>query len=283
MTQKLFKPDQDIAIHVEAFIALVKTFFDFEVSSIYLMGSYIDGTQVDSSDLDFAVIYNEADPQRVKEIKQFFDTYSRDYFRKEIDLYMISIDQIRNLEKDSLLTREGILNVKIASELVYGTDIRDQISIADIGSYVEMTVATPFFFMQKVRGTNGSLTHNALRYPREADYFFGYLDHVQDTHLGLETKPMLTLIGWICTSRIALQAGELVGKKSDVKKLYKKHINDEWTQFVDDAYQLIRSELAYKLPQTPAQKEALRNLCQSLLAFEKAYIKEYEHFTNRQT
>ena len=94
---------------------------------------------------------------------------------------------------------------------------------------------------------------------------------------------MLTLIGWICTSRIALQAGELVGKKSDVKKLYKKHINDEWTQFVDDAYQLIRSELTYKLPQTPAQKEALRNLCQSLLAFEKAYIKEYEHFTNRQT
>lgn len=280
MSQQLFIPSRDVAVHVEAFLELVRLFFDFKVISVYLMGSYIDGTQVESSDLDFAVIYDKADPERIKAIKAFFDTYSRDYFKKEIDLYIISLDQIKHLEKDSLLTREGILNVKIASELVYGEDIRDQITIPDIGAYVDITVNTPFYFMQKVRGVS-SMPEVGLVYPREQDYYYGYLDHSHLTHLGLETKPVLTLIGWICTSKIALQSGQLVGKKSDVCKLYETHVGDEWTAFVDEAYRLIREELAYKLPETEEQKRALRDLCKSLLAFEKAYIQEYEQFKKR--
>jgi predicted nucleotidyltransferase len=278
MNQKLFTPTGDVAVHVEAFIELAKLFFNFDITAIYLMGSYIDGTQVASSDLDFAVIYKDADPERDKAIKEFFDTYSRDYFKKEIDLYLISMDQIKNLEKDSLLTREGILNVKIASEIVYGKDIRDQIDIGDLQSYIDMTIATPLHFMQKLRGGN-ALIGNDLVYPREQDYFFGYLDHVHETHLGLETKPILTLIGWICTSRIALQSGELVGKKSDVKRMYGEYVNDEWTEYVGQAYDLIRNELAYRLPKTPAEKAAMRDLCESLLVFERAYIKEYEKVT----
>jgi hypothetical protein len=280
MTQKLFTPSSGVAIHVEAFIALAKLTFGFDIIAIYLMGSFIDGSQVASSDLDFAVVYDKADPKRVAAIKQFFDTYSRDYFQKEIDLYLISIDQVKNLEKDSLLTREGILNVKIASELIYGTDVRDQIDIGDLQSYIGMTIATPFHFMQKLRGGAETLGVE-LAYPNETDYFYGYLDHVQDTHLGLETKPVLTLIGWVCTSRIALRSGKLVGKKSDVQQMYETHVNDEWTSFVGEAYDLIRKKLAYRLPETPEEKAALRDLCKSLLAFERAYAEEYEKFAKR--
>ncbi len=248
---------------------------DIHVIAVYLMGSYIDGTQVKNSDIDLAVVYDHASLERAQAIQSFFADYSRDSFKKEIDLFMISMEHVRDLEKDLVVTRKATLNVKIASRLVYGTDVREQICISDMSAYIKSTASIPLHFMKKIRGST-DLDFDNLQYPNGADYYFGYLERAKHTHLGLELKPALTLVGWICTAKIALHANEYIGKKSDVQGLYGKLVGDEWTPFVEESYGLMRQTLAYELPRSSSQERLIHKLLGQLLEFERAYVEEYK-------
>jgi len=264
---------------LNAFINLAKTFFSVEIVSIYLLGSYIDDSAINSSDLDIAIIYNGSNDNKINDISCFFSAFSRDLFKKEIDLYLISLDQIFHLDQKQLITREGIINVKIASRLIYGTDIRDRIHMPDLDTYLKITIETPFHFMAKVRVREYILDKKEkLTYPDASDYYYGYLSHAASTHKFVESKPILSLIGWICTALVAIKTGHMIGKKSDVKEAYRLKVNDQWAPFVEQAYQLIRNSLEYKLPENIEDRTKLRELCFELINFENHYLKEYGKF-----
>jgi predicted nucleotidyltransferase len=269
--------NDEINVQLDAFVEFARSFIGLDITAIYVLGSHTDNTAVTTSDIDIAIIYNDADEEYVAKIDEFFAVHSRNLFKTEIDLYLISLKQIEVLDKSKLLTREGILNVKLASELLYGEDIRDKIDISNINDYIQITIETPHHFMKKIRGLELTSTLQ-IDYPNKDDYYYGYLNHSAETHLGLETKPLLTLIGWIGTSLIALHSGKLIGKKSDVVKQYARYVNDEWTEYIHDAYDVIRGHLAYTLPTSHKEKEAIRKICEKLPAFELHYMKEYEKY-----
>lgn len=268
----------EVNLIVEGIVDLIVNFFNLDVISIYLLGSYTDDSAIGNSDIDMAVVYRKNDDEQIRKIKEYLSIYSRGVFMKEIDLYLVSYDQLKQLDQKSLLTREGILNVKIASKIVFGEDVRDEIVIPSVESYIEMTYETPFHFMKKVRGLGDNDELFELTYPDSNDAYYGYLSFVSDTHQTLESKPLLSLIGWICTSLIAIKSGVLVGKKSDVARLYKKHVNDIWNNYVFDAYRLIRSSLNYGFPIAEYDKDELRNLCEQTLNFERYYIDEFKKY-----
>src|SRR3989344_4143104 len=108
----------DVDKQIEAFIEFSKSFFKFKIVSIYLLGSYIDNSFIRGSDLDIAIIYKNTKQKDIEKIEGFFSRFSRDIFKREIDLYLISIDQIKKLDQKMLVTREGIVNIKIASRLI---------------------------------------------------------------------------------------------------------------------------------------------------------------------
>lgn len=268
----------EVNLIIDGIVDLIVKFFGLDIISIYLLGSYTDDSAIDSSDIDMAIIYNGNDEKQISKIKDYLSIYSRGVFQKEIDLYLVSYDQLKHLDQKALLTREGILNVKIASKLIFGKDIRDEIVIPSVESYIEMTYETPFHFMKKVRGFSDEEELSELKYPDSDDIYYGYLSFVSDTHKTLESKPLLSLIGWICTSLIAIKSGVLVGKKSDVAKLYKKYADDTWRNYVFDAYRLIRGSLNYGIPNSEYDMEELRNLCEQTLNFEKYYIDELKKY-----
>lgn len=277
MTKYFRALNNDVNFQVDAFVEMLQTFFQLDIVAIYLLGSHTDNTAVSTSDVDIAVIYRGSNPEYIKKVNSFFTAHSRELFKYEIDLYLIELGQLESLDKSKLLTREGIINVKLASELIKGEDIRDKINISDVSDYIQITIETPVHFMRQIRGlgVDDALT---IVYPNADDYYFGYLERAAETHLGLETKPLLTLIGWISTSLVALRSGQLIGKKSDVVKHYARYVGDEWTEYVGSAYDVIRNHLAYKLPRSPQQKEAVRRLSEKLILFEQHYMREYEKY-----
>lgn len=277
MTEYFKILDNDVNLQVDAFIEFMYTFFDIDIVAIYILGSHTDNTAVSTSDIDLAVVYDNTDKAYIEKINQFFSAYSRNLFKTEIDLYLITLDQLESLDKSQLLTREGIVNVKLVSKLLRGEDIRGRISISNVNDYIQITIETPSHFMKEIRGLS-VLDELNVNYPDEADYYFGYLKYTGETHLSLETKPLLTLIGWIATSLVALRSGKLIGKKSDVVKFYTRYVGDEWTDYISNAYNLIRNHLAYRLPVTKKEKEAIRQICEKLPLFEQYYVREYEKY-----
>lgn len=269
----------EIDEQIDAFIEFVKHFLQIEVISIYLLGSYIDDSAVKSSDIDIAIIHNSSDPQKIKKISAFFTRFSRELFKREVDLYLISREQIEELDEAQLLTREGIINVKISSELLYGDDLRDSVQVPSFEAYLKPTIETPFHFITKARGLSWSPDQmSSLTYPNESDYYFGYLAQSAETHRTIESKPVLTLIGWIATSLIALKAQKMVGKKSDVARMYELYLHDQWSPYVAKSYELIRTTLSYQIPQLEHDRKSLRAICERLLEFERYYVTEYRTY-----
>jgi predicted nucleotidyltransferase len=273
-----------IDAQIERFIDFAINFFKLEIVSIYLIGSYIDNSAIPSSDLDIAIVYKNEKPGEIDKISKFFSKASKDLFKTEIDLYLISVKHIKNLDPVQLLTREAVINVKIASQLIYGSDIRDLIHLPDSSAYINLTINTPFHFISKIRGFAQPFDKNKfLEFPDPADYYYGYLSFVDKNNESTKSKLVLSLIGWICTCLVAIKSEQMIGKKSDVYKNYKKYVNDKWTPYVEQAYRFIRQELEYKLPQQERHKKEMRDLCFKLLKFERNFIKEYEQFNSKKT
>jgi predicted nucleotidyltransferase len=274
----------EIDEQIDAFIEFTKDILELNIVSIYLLGSYIDSSFVENSDIDIAIVYKNADINYIKKIERFFLIFSRNFFKREIDLYLISTDEIKQLDQKALLTREGIVNIKLASRLLYGKDIKKDIKLDNFDDYIDLTLDVPFHFMKKIRGLKNDLivgSKNNLTYPNKKDYYFGYTSFIRNTHNKVESKPILSLIGWMCTGMIAIKGRRRVGKKSDVSRMYKKYVNDEWTPFVEKAYKLIREVLQYELPANKQNGKELRSLCLNLIKFEQHFMQEYENYSKK--
>lgn len=264
-------------------IELFELLFPGRILSYYLLGSYIDCSWVEASDIDFAVIFKEkTTPQEAMIIEKIFNPYSK-LLAKEIDLYVINEQDAKNKNssnKNSLIFREGILNIKLSSKLLYGRDIVPIIPLPKIEDYTHITMQTPLHFMRKVRGyTDNLFLLEKLDYPNPYHKYFGYLENGDPLDSReVKTKILISLIGWICTALLALKAKQYIGKKSDFAKKYEQFINDPWTPFINKAYTLIRNDWNYVVPKRKLDQAELRKICQGILFFEKFFIDEYKTY-----
>ncbi len=273
----MFKTNiKNIDDQIEGFINLAITFFDVKVLSIYVIGSYIDNAHIDTSDLDLVIVI-DGEYDRMEKINNFFKIYSKGLFKTEIDLYVIDIKDVSGLTTADLLMREGLINMLIASQLVYGEDVRDNINNLSQDKYVASTIETPQQFMCRVRGISKStlLDKLSLLPPDKNDKYSGYLKYGG-------TKQILSLIGWIGTALIAIDSGVYIGKKSDVVPIYSSHIGDSWSSYLKMSFDLIRGTLAYGIPTSEDQKERLQEICLKLPEFERYYLYKYEQFKKTQ-
>lgn len=253
-------------------VAIANEFMPDKIVSVYLLGSFTDGSHVQKSDIDLAFVVNE--PSSTGEAEKLRRVVSEKAWRllwPELDLYMISKDEICFSDPRNLLMREGVMNLIFASQLVSGVDIRHEIGNFPIQEYRNLSIETPLHFIRRVRGLDDSaqLSSDNLLPPNTNREYNGYLDNGN-------TKWVLSLIGWICTALVALKSQVPIGKKSDVLPAFTKHVGGSWLSFVQDAFILIREKLGYWYPQTPEQKEMLWNICSKLIDFERMYLKIYE-------
>jgi hypothetical protein len=241
--------------------------FPGRIRAAYLVGSYADGSAVDLSDIDLRVIFDGdyLDPdeeQRFLAVRQYC-----------LDLSPIPLDcpplSERRLLHDPGWSHEA-LGLKCASLHLYGEDLREQLSLPDLGVYTRNIERAALRFFAKVHRIEN--VSYPLEYPDPEAEFFGYVDESSTDPDIASTKMLVHIVGFAAASLLAQRAGRMVVKKSEWLPAYQEAIHDEWTPFLEQLYYLCKMEWGYRVPLAPNDRRVLRMLGTQTLAFENHYL-----------
>ena len=175
-------------------------------------------------------------------------------------------------EETAFSTSTLQLRIKAGSLLIYGEDIRDQISLPPLDQSIRdvMFRAYVFCFTDRLR-LNLKARVYPLDYPDPSDEFYGY------TYKG-GTTVFISVVSAVATAIVASKAKKYVFTKNDSLKLYKKYINDEWTVLLEAASEKIRKQWEYQIPENRDERQQLREICRQALAFENHFLIIYKDF-----
>ena len=248
-------------------IGIFETIFPDRIRGYYLVGSYADGTAVSTSDIDMKILFKN----------RFRDNTERKNSQQICEycfglISPIAGDVTAKDEETAFSTSTLQLRIKAGSLLIYGEDIRDQISLPPLDQSIRdvMFRAYVFCFTDRLRPNLKARVY-PLDYPDPSDEFYGY------TYKG-GTTVFISVVSAVATAIVASKAKKYVFTKNDSLKLYKKYINDEWTVLLEAASEKIRKQWEYQIPENRDERQQLREICRQALAFENHFLIIYKDF-----
>ncbi len=247
--------------------------FPQRVRGYYLIGSLVEQTVVELSDIDGFIIFaesfrNEHEQQQAEQLV----AQCAEHSPLRLDVMPVaeqSLDQIYPVMQVTL---------KYGSRLLYGSDIRDSLVLPPLERYREDVTAGARFFIARIRHQD-QLTTTELDYPDKHDRFFGYTSKSIAAWYPAEvmagTKELVAAVSRIATATIAQRTGQYVAGKQQAVSLYQQHIGGAWAAFVAQVYQRCKLDWHYRIPATSKDQQELRTICQQMLEFERAFLNQY--------
>lgn len=261
-----FKPgEKSVLALIDGVIGLLETVFPERIRAYYLTGSYAEDTAVPHSDLDMIIIFKgEFVGDEANRLRQLRHHASK--------LSPIHLDLAPRCEAD--LFASGATGLKLASQLLYGEDIRDQIPLESIAQYRYDIIRSFLTYQREIRGEPDQIPDPIVA-PDPCAEFFGY-----DTfgnwfgrdHGEKGTRLLLNLTTSGATASLAILHGERASSKRNAIEKYQQFIGDEWGDWLAELYQLAKVELGYEIPQDTAVRQKLRHLIQQTPAFENVIL-----------
>jgi len=83
---------------------------------------------------------------------------------------------------------------------------------------------------------------------------------------------------WTAVAIVALKAATYTHTKKDCVQLYRKYINDGWTELVEETNERCVNQWAYLIPQKKDERMYLRGLCRKALEFENHFLTVYKRY-----
>lgn len=259
---------------VRGVVGIFEQAFCGRVVGYYLRGSYASGTRGEGSDLDLFVVFTgRLDPEEARRANQLAGHCA---LLSPILLEILVVSQRQLAREDNLPIA---LNLKLATRLLYGMDIRPGLPEFDGDTYQRLMAHAPY------------LTY---AYPRDDPVLTCPLDHIDPDgeFFGFDrlavpgpegsdiasTKLLVATVCWTATALVALAAGAYVPDKAAAVELYGEHVADEWTGFVVQVYDRCRSRWHYRIPTGEAERRDLRAMCEQALAFQNQFLSRYREF-----
>jgi hypothetical protein len=258
---------------VQGLIGIFGLTFPDRVRGYYLRGSRTGGSSIAGSDLDLSVVFRD----------QFVDREEYDRARELAD----HCAQLSPVLLEVVLVGERILhqdlgfgtamNLKLATRLLYGDDIRSELPDYDADRYRRSVVHTPFNSYRVGRPGTGPLAY-PLQHLDPGGPFLGFDQWATPDEHGIErpsTKLLVAAVGWTATGIIALNGGDYVRDKAACAELYRRQVADEWTDLVVRTHDLCRNRWHYRIPDDDHDRRALRGLCERALPFQNHFLVLY--------
>jgi hypothetical protein len=132
----------------------------------------------------------------------------------------------------------------------------------------------------RVRGNPPTLSF-PLAYPDPSDPFYGYTKRQMrtlDGQLIQGTKDLVATTTMIASALVGLLAGQYTVAKQDSVNQYRRWVNDEWADLLEEIMRRCRGEWGYQVPAEAADQARLRELCARSLAFENHFYEHYRGF-----
>lgn len=234
----------------------------------YLLGSYANASAVQTSDVDMTII---ASPLLSEEEREHIaHLIQQCVARSTIELDI-------EVEDEATVLRGARPNLKFGSILVYGADIREQAPLISLEQWTRDRMHSSYWRIARLFA-RPEIIDLPLGYPNPADAFYGYTARTIRLPDGREvasTRDLIRLTGWAATAMLAHERGVYVTRKSDCHVLYRRHIRDTWATLLDEIYMLCRMRWNYLIPDEPAEREMLRDVCMRTLDFERHFLEIY--------
>jgi hypothetical protein len=260
-------------------IGIYETAFTDRVRGYYLLGSYTDSSAVDFSDIDLLVLFKSRMEAAEAEAAERLAHACNRLSLVRLDLWHQSEAGLADSGKDpgSL----AVVALKLGSALVYGADVRDQLSLPPLPEYTRAVMMGGQFFLRHVLRSAERLVC-PLAYPDPDGEFFGY-DTVRITEwyppgTAHGIKELVTSASRVATALLALRAGRYVGRKSASITAYRVHIGDEWAEYLEAIYTNGKARWRYHVPEAADERRQLRALCARTLGFENHFLSLYRDY-----
>jgi hypothetical protein len=234
----------------------------------FLLGSYADGTAVDLSDLDLLLVFSGQMTAGERATAAQLSTQCAQLSPLRLDL---------TARGEAELAGETVL-LKLGSMLLYGADIRASLALPPLDEYTRTALDSGCYFLRQVLRGAAQLSI-PLTYPDPAGEFYGYdTIRIREWYPPGATqgiKELVTSTSRVARALLALQAGQYAGRKSAIVALYRAHIGDPWSDYLEALSINGKTRWQYRVPAAPDERQLLRALCQRTLAFEWHFFTVY--------
>jgi len=257
---------------LQGLIRIFEMRFPGRIRAYYAEGSYADRTAITTSDIDLVLIFKD----------RFVDEAERGMARR-LGGYCASLSAIEfdlEIVDEQQARRNAFPTLKLASVLLYGTDIRDQLALPSISAWTRDRMYAAYWLIVKVFN-RPPLVRYPLGYPQPDAAFFGYDQRMLRLPDGAQvrcTRDLVRVTGWAATALIALQTGTYVVRKRDCHLRYQQLIGDQWSDLLRVIYTRCKHEWGYRIPAAPADQRALRDMCVRTLEFENHFLCVFKDF-----
>lgn len=264
--------NQQIDDILRGVIGVFEAAFPGRTRAYYLVGSYADGTALVESDIDFGVLFKgrmeKDEAEKAWQLSQFCSLISP-----------VCLDFMAASENEFLHADD--VTLRLASQLIYGEDIRDTIQLPSLEAYIRHCTSGAFT-IASARLRKRDVIVYPLDYPDPSGEFFGYAhEPAADGSFGADIGPLkwlVAVVGRVAQSILALREGQYVATRDACLRVYRERINDQWTDFIADIYALCRARWRYGIPGTTAERQTLRDLCGHTLDFENRFLDLYRSY-----
>jgi hypothetical protein len=253
-------------------IGIFEAVFAGRIRAYYVEGSYADQTAVATSDIDLVIVFKGS----------FADQHELSAARRlgmccaDLSTYELDLDII-----DEAQASRGVFpTLKLASNLLYGQDTREHMSLPPIEQWARDRMHATYWLIIKIFNRPGVVDY-PVDYPRPHEEFFGYCQRTMQLPDGSEipcTRDLIRATGWAATALIALKAGAFVARKRDCHRMYQQLIGDEWSELISDIYEQCKISWNYGIPTEPQARQQLRAICARTLEFENHFLALFKQF-----
>jgi hypothetical protein len=252
-------------------IGIFELHFPGRITAYYAEGSYADRTAIATSDIDLVLIFKGRFVAEEASTARQLGAYCASLSAFELDLDIIDEQQA---------ARSAFPTLKLASVLLYGEDIREQLELPSISAWTRDRMHAAYWLIVRVFN-RPPVVRYPLGCPRPGEEFLGYNQRMlrmpDGTHVPC-TRDLVRVVGWAATALIALKTGTYVARKRDCHLCYQQLIGDGWSDLLQTIYTRCKNEWGYRIPSAPGHRQALRAICERTLEFENHFILQFKEF-----
>jgi len=260
--------DGEVAGLVARVIAIAKRRLGPGYRATYVWGSHARGDAIETSDVDVGAFVRGAvaAEAREREAEAIVAEAGGD---PRLDFAVVADADLDG--RDAVSFRHGALRVD-------GEDLAPLLPLPDRRTWETLAAEAALEWVARVRPA-------PMRLPVEpidpSDEFLGYCDRrgaLADGTTFVSTKEALSIAGRIATAHVAWLSGRSVGDRPQAIRAHAEDVADEWSPFLVELAETIRTRWRYRIPDDPGDRRRLRELCERVLAFERRFVEDLSAF-----
>jgi hypothetical protein len=262
----------DVAVDtmMRVLVAACEAAFPGRVWSYLLSGSYAEGDPIPGSDLDLGILFRgdvtDDEQARLRTLVADMQIAQTDASAPRLDV--IALDETYTLQSASAGLAEA--------RPIYGEDVRGIMLLEPLEHALARHLSAATFYIWQMRGQRAGLVW-PLNYPDPAGEFFGYDRYGYfngDDAPEMYTPGARTIIN--CATMIATaqmtHAGLRVPSKRRCVAMFADFAPSATADWLARIYDACKLRWRYRVPDAPAERALLRNLCAPMLAMENDFL-----------